>query len=225
MNGKPFTPEEKVYLQQQYPTTNVKDVADVLNRSVRSVYYMAFKLGLHKDNKAFRKIMHDVAMSQSAESKWVKSQFKKGHIPRNKGKKRDEFLSPDAQLKCQKTQFKKGHTPKNYRPVGSERVNVYGYVEIKVADPNKWCVKHRIVWEASNGAIPKGMNIQFRDGNRQNTSLDNLYMISRQDQVATENSIHKRLPAEIKELIYINNGIKHRITRIKKNNYVKNRTF
>lgn len=223
MNGKPFTPEEKIYIRQQYPTTNVKDIAAVLVRSARSVYYMAYRLGSRKDSAAFRVIMHDVAMSQT--SNQVKARFGKGHVPYNKGRRRDEYLSPESLTKCQKTQFIKGNTPKNYRSVGSERVNVYGYVEIKVADPNKWCLKHRIVWEASNGAIPKGMNIQFRDGNRQNTSLDNLYMISRQDQVATENSIHKRLPAELKELIFINNGIKHRITHIKRNNYDKNRTF
>ena len=225
MNGRPYTPLEKIYIRQQYPTTNVKDIADVLGRSARSVYYMAYKLGLSKDSAAFRKIMRDVAMSQPYASNQVKARFGKGHVPYNKGRRRDEYLSPESMAKCKKTQFAKGNTPKNYRRVGSERVNVYGYIEIKVADPNKWCLKHRIVWEASNGAIPPGMNIQFRDGNRQNTSLYNLYMISRQDQVATENSIHKRLPAEIKELIYINNGIKHRITRIKKNNYVKNRTF
>ena len=38
---------------------------------------------------------------------------------------------------CERTWFKKGHIPANYRPVGSERVNADGYIEVKVADPNK----------------------------------------------------------------------------------------
>ena len=32
------------------------------------------------------------------------------------------------------SRFKKGNVPKCHRPVGSERVNVDGYVEVKVAD-------------------------------------------------------------------------------------------
>ena len=69
--------------------------------------------------------------------------------------------------------------PKNYRPVGSERVNVDGYVEVKVADPNKWRLKHRVVWEAVNGKIPKGFIVIFRDNDRTNTDIDNLMLIRR----------------------------------------------
>ena len=99
--------------------------------------------------------------------------FEKGHVSHNKGKK--GISSPG----CEKTWFPKGHIPDNYRPVGSERINVGGYVEVKVADPNKWKLKQRVVWEAAHGPVPKGSCIIFLDGNKQNTDLGNLQMIKR----------------------------------------------
>lgn len=101
------------------------------------------------------------------------TQFKKGHIPANKGKKGVGGWAP--------TQFKKGHVPANYKPVGSERVSVDGYVEVKVANSRKWKAKHRIVWQNANGPIPKGHVIIFADGNRQNIKLDNLLLISQRE--------------------------------------------
>lgn len=100
-------------------------------------------------------------------------QFQKGQEPPNKGKK------GICAAGCEKTWFKKGHIPANYRPVGSERVNVDGYIEVKVADPNKWKLKHRVVWESVNGKIPKGCIIIFRDNNKTNTNIDNLLLIKR----------------------------------------------
>ena len=69
--------------------------------------------------------------------------------------------------------------PHNYRPVGSERINRDGYIEVKVADPKTWKTKHRIVWEAHHGEIPKGSIIVFRDGNKLNTDISNLALVSR----------------------------------------------
>lgn len=95
----------------------------------------------------------------------------KGQEPPNKGKK------GICAAGCEKTWFKKGHIPANYRPVGSERVNKDGYIEVKVADPNKWRLKHRVVWEAVNGKISKGYIIIFRDNDKTNTDINNLMPI------------------------------------------------
>lgn len=99
--------------------------------------------------------------------------FEKGHVPVNKGKKGVCVAGSE------KGWFKKGHIPPNYRPVGSERINADGYVEVKVADPNKWELKHRVVWEAVNGKIPKGYIIIFRDNDSTNTDISNLMLVSR----------------------------------------------
>lgn len=99
--------------------------------------------------------------------------FQKGQVPPNKGKK------GVCAAGCEKTWFPKGNIPKNYRPIGSERISKDGYIEVKVADPNKWKLKHRIVWEKVNGPIPKGYIIIFRDNDKTNTDIDNLLMIKR----------------------------------------------
>lgn len=101
--------------------------------------------------------------------------FEKGHVPSNKGKK----MSADVYEKAKDTMFKKGHIPHNYRPVGSERVNRDGYIEVKTKDPKTWKLKHRLVWEAVNGKIPRDSIIIFRDGDKQNVSIDNLLMIKK----------------------------------------------
>lgn len=99
--------------------------------------------------------------------------FQKGHVPPNKGKK------GACAAGCEKAWFPKGHIPKNHRPAGSERVNIYGYAEVKVAEPDKWGLKHRIVWEKANGPVPEGYIIIFRDNDRTNTDINNLLMIKR----------------------------------------------
>lgn len=105
----------------------------------------------------------------------INAQFSKGNVPFNKGMKGINFGGENGK----KTQFKKGSKPSNYRPVGSERISVDGYVEIKVADPNKWQLKHRVVWEREYGSVPKGYVVLFGDGNRCNFDSNNLILVSR----------------------------------------------
>lgn len=74
--------------------------------------------------------------------------------------------------------FEKGHIPTNWRPVGSERVNVDGYIEIKTEEPNVWKLKQKVVWEAANGPVPDGFKLIFLDGNKENVNINNLEMVS-----------------------------------------------
>ena len=103
--------------------------------------------------------------------------FPKGHVPANKGKK----MSPEVYEKCKKTMFKTGQAPVNYRPVGSERINVDGYIEVKVKDPRTWKLKHRIVWEEANGPVSKGSAIIMLDGDKTNCELSNLKLVKRSE--------------------------------------------
>ncbi|WP_020621040.1 HNH endonuclease signature motif containing protein [Paenibacillus daejeonensis] len=103
----------------------------------------------------------------------VDSTFKKGSVPANKGKK---GMTTGGVA----TQFKKGNKPHNYKPVGSERVNGDDYVDIKIADPNKWRGKHLILWEKHNERpVPKGHAVIFGDGDRRNFAPGNLLLVSR----------------------------------------------
>lgn len=97
--------------------------------------------------------------------------IEKGAVPWNRDKK--GYMGANA------TSFKKGQTPKNHRPVGSERITKDGYIQVKIAEPRTWRLKHIVVWEAANGNLPKGHCIRLLDGAKTNCDIDNLICISR----------------------------------------------
>ena len=105
-------------------------------------------------------------------------QFKKGNVPHNKGKKQIEYMSQESIEKTKETRFKIGNKPKNYRPVGSERITKDGYIEVKVADPNKWETKNKIIYKQYFGDIPEGHKIIYADGNKLNNDINNLILVS-----------------------------------------------
>ena len=63
------------------------------------------------------------------------------------------------------TQFKKGErtgrAAELYKPIGSERLHVSGYLERKIHDglpmQSRWRFVHLLNWEAENGPVPEGM--------------------------------------------------------------------
>ena len=110
-------------------------------------------------------------------------QFKKGNVPHNKDKKQVEYMSQEAIEKTKETRFKKGNKPKNYRPVGSERITKDGYIEVKVADPNKWETKNKIIYKRYFGDIPKGHKIIYADGNKLNNDINNLILVSNNEEL------------------------------------------
>lgn len=103
--------------------------------------------------------------------------FRKGQTPHNKGKK----MPKEVYEKVKHTMFAKGNVPPNHRPVGSERISKDGYIEVKVAEPNKWRLKQRVVYEEAKGEIPEGCPIIFLDGNKRNFDIDNLRCITRSE--------------------------------------------
>ena len=80
-------------------------------------------------------------------------------------------------------QFKKGNKPKNYRPIGSERITKAGYIEVKVADPNKWETKNKIIYKQYYGDIPKGHKVIYADGNKLNNDINNLILVSNSEEL------------------------------------------
>lgn len=206
-----WTPEEDRILLEKYETCEAAEIGRQLGRGVTSVYNRAHLLGLRKPF-----IYHSLAGKKgSAYQSAVAHRFTKGHTPANKGKK----MSPELYAKCSRTMFKKGQMPTKHREVGSERINVDGYVEVKVAEPKKWKLKHRVVWEAAHGPVPKGFNIQFRNGNRLDLRLENLYIISRAEQLSTENSIYARYPEDLRKVIRVKATLKRQITMYNKKHH------
>lgn len=104
--------------------------------------------------------------------------FEKGNVPANKG------THPPTVGRMAETQFKKGQVAKNHLPVGSVRVRrshkgKKPYIWEKVAEPDKWRMKHVLEWERHNGPVPAGKIVVFADGDTLNTDISNLIMVSR----------------------------------------------
>ena len=133
-------------------------------------------------------------------------QFTKEHTPWNKGKK-------GLSIGGKETQFKKGHQPINHRKVGSERITVDGYTEIKVAEPNKWRLKHRVMYEKYHNVEldPKQLVI-FADRDKSNMSKENLLLVDN-NQLLVLN--HNKLINEDAELTKVGVNVANLIIKIK----------
>ena len=86
-----------------------------------------------------------------------------------------------------KTRFKKGQKAHNWKPVGYEFLRDDGYIEIKVAEPNTWKLKHNYIYEKYKGKIPKGYSVVFLDQDKTNFSLDNLMLVKIKDKLTAKN--------------------------------------
>lgn len=160
MYGHKYTDEEKRFMQEYVPGHSYAEIQKAF------IEKFGWKISIGQVNSYIGN--HHLNTGRTG-------CFEKGHIPDNKGKK----MTKEVYAKVEPTMFKNGHVPHNYRPVGSERINRDGYVEVKVKDPKTWRLKHRIVWEAANGEIPQDSIVIFRDGNKLNIELKNLILIKK----------------------------------------------
>ena len=152
-----WTETQKDFLRANYPTYSRKELLDLFNQH--------FGLDIQLNQLVACLKNHKITSGRGGH-------FVKGQTAWNKGMK-------GLQLGGEKGWFKKGQTPINHRPVGSERITVDGYIEIKIAEPNKWALKHKHIWEQANGKVPAKHCLVFLDSDKQNVSLDNLALISR----------------------------------------------
>ena len=152
-----WTNEEKEYLESIVKNNSYKEITKKMNDR----FNCDFSEGQIKGFMARNKLVTGRG-----------GHFKKGYIPWNKGTK--------GLTKANKTSFKKGIIHFNYKQVGEERIDKYGYVQIKVAEPNKWDLKHRVIYEKHYGEIPKNHAVIFADGDKSNLDIDNLLLVSRQ---------------------------------------------
>lgn len=208
--GREWIPAEDEFLRANYPIRPTSFISESLGRSVTGIYGRVAMLGVRKSPEYLRE-QNRMSYKRLVESGKA-HRFAPGHTPKNKGEK----MSKEAYEKLRHTFFKKGHVPANHKPVGYERINRDGYVEVKVAEPNKFRAKHRIVWEECFGPIPAGHNVQFRDGNRRNLNPENLYLISRSEQLGKENSMYARYPEELQRAIHAKGALQRQINKLKK---------
>ena len=162
MYGMKYTDEMKQFILDNYKGRYNQELADLFNQKFNT----NITSRTIKSYKANNKL-----------NSGITGKFRKGQTPHNKGKK----MPKEVYEKVKHTMFAKGNVPPNHRPVGSERISKDGYIEVKVAEPNKWRLKQRVVYEETKGKIPEGCPIIFLDGNKRNFDIDNLRCITRSE--------------------------------------------
>jgi len=157
---KKYTDEMIEFLKEVTPQKTYKEITELFNKK--------FNLDVTAE------IIKSLLSRKKIHTGTKGCLYKKGAIPWNKGKK--------GYMGANKTSFKKGHKPKNWRTVGSERIDTEDYTLIKIAEPKKWALKHRIIWEEFHKKkVPRGSVIIFADGDKTNFNIENLICVSRKE--------------------------------------------
>lgn len=160
---KVFPAEIVAYIQANYRGVGPTEMAQRLNSEFGATYTpMQIKgyYGNHKLNSG------------------VTGHYEKGHVSHNKGKKGLRYAGSE------KGWFQKGHEPHNTDPVGTVCKKSDGYFWIKQDDKpgakiKNWKQLHIAVWEETNGPVPEGCFVIFKDGDVENVKLENLMLVSR----------------------------------------------
>ena len=191
---------------------STREIGEARGMSKTTIAGIAQRLGLHKT----REWIAERARLRSSDPNHGgrATRFQKGRTPFQKGKKIEEWMSPEGIANSSRTRFKKGRPSQNIRPVGSERVNVDGYIEIKIAEPSKWRPKQRVVWEAEHGPVPDGYIVSFIDGNKQNCVLSNLRLITKADNLRRVSL--NNYPDEVREVIHMRAVLRRHINTQKR---------
>lgn len=166
--------EDEQNLKEVYHNTLNSELAVRFNKDESAVSSAAFKLGLKKTAEFMR--FHA-----------LKTAFKKGHEPENKGKKQIEYMSPEAIERTKKTRFKKGNMPHNTKD-GPGEISIrydknntpYQFICIEYG---KWLALHTYNWNKVHGKVPKGYCLWFKDGDTMNPDVSNLECITRMENI------------------------------------------
>lgn len=213
---------DRARLMKLYPALATKEVAKRLNRTIAGVYGMADKIGLAKAPEYLQR----ECRLQKGHKIGRATQFPKGHEPANKGLRRPGYSVGRGRM--QDTQFKKGcrsgAAAENWRPIGTILPDPEGYLRIKVREAEYgkeafgfgntkvWPLLSRVIWQRHKGPIPAKHIVKFKDGDRSNCVIENLYLLSMADNMRA-NSIWKVLPRELVDVIQLNARVKRQIRR------------
>jgi hypothetical protein len=124
-------------------------------------------------------------------------QFEKGLTPWNKGLKGVNGESENR--------FKKGNETWNTRPLGDEHIDNDGYIRVKVAETGtkreRWKLKHRLIYMEHHGEIPSRIIVRFLDNDMRNMAIDNLFAVTRAENVILNRIKFSIEPIELKPTI------------------------
>jgi len=207
-----WTRTEDAVIRRRYPHEKTERLLDVLPwRPLSSIHKRAATLGVQK-TAAFM-ASADACRLRRGDNVGAAFRYGKGHVPANKGTRRPGY----APGRMKETQFKKG-VATNWYPVGSTRLSFDGYVYRKLSDHRNvcwlanWRMEHVLVWEAAHGPYDSTTHsLWFKDGNRLNTTLGNLELITKREAMA-RNTVHN-LPKPLAQTIQLLGALKRKINR------------
>ncbi len=170
--NKDWKTSEVRYLQQNRFLPD-GEIAEALQRSEGAIKGARIRYGIKKDGDG---------------------RFKKHSVPWNKG------ISHNAGGRSPQTRFKPGNLPANTKHdyAISYRYNKetpYKYIRVALG---VWVLLHRYVWELTNGEIPAGHNVTFKDGDTTNCDISNLELISKRENME-RNRNHKKAAETLKK--------------------------
>jgi len=177
--SKLFTPPQVQFLKDHYGELSRKELTAALNEKYATTFKESQVAGFLKSNKI-----------RSGRTGY----YTKGQKSWNKGSK--GVMQPNS------GSFQKGQTAHNLKPTGSERVNVDGYVEVKIDGCKAWKLKQRVVYEQHFGPLTSADVVRFKDGNRLNIDPANLEKITRAEHHYLNQLGHNAAPPEIKPTIH-----------------------
>lgn len=200
----PFTKQQEQKIKDEFLLKPIKRLADELNTTYGRI--MRF---LKKNDLEIPKAL--------IEQRKLDSRKKKGDVPFNKGKKQTDYMTIGAIKRTKKTRFKKGSEPHNTNPKGNGAIVIrqdtsersYKYIRIK---KGVWELYHRIVWEKANGKIPDNHLVVFKDGNTENTTIENLELITMTENMY-RNSKHN-YPNEIIPSLTLNKQLENKLNTL-----------
>ena len=163
-NRHKYTEEENEFIRKYHEGLTVKELTYLFNQ----------KFGTDVSVNALTRYKTYRLKLKGAKNT---GRFLKGSIPWNKGLKGWQKVKPS-------NLFKKGNLPKKTRPIGDERVTRDGFVEVKIAQPKVWKLKHHVIYEKyHNEKIGRWDKVIFLDGNKRNFDISNLKKISNSEQI------------------------------------------
>lgn len=95
------------------------------------------------------------------------------------------------------------------KDIGHEHIDRRGDVIMKTE--NGWVYKARFVWVQHNGAIGRNDIVRFKDNDKTNCDINNLYLVPRSN-LAKENSFN-RYPNDLRNVINLTNKFKREIKK------------
>lgn len=197
---------QEAYIRENILNLPIKRIAKNIGRS------QTFVRGFMKRNNL--KIPKSIL-----ERNRKQSYFEKGHKPFNKGLLQTDYMSEEAIQKTCESRFKSGHEPHNTKHdfyISKRLIKGNPYYWIRLSK-GKFMLLHRWLWLEAYGHIPKGFNIQFKDGDSLNTNLENLYMVDKKNQLVINRHGGREMPFDLHTTIKLINTLKIK-TNEKQNN-------